>query len=91
MAKLTPSHATKQVLAGYCGIIFGALGIHKFVLGYNPEGLIVLLISLVGGYFTYGFTLLIMQFVGLIEGMIYLNKSHEEFVDTYFVNKQGWF
>ncbi|MEC4886528.1 MAG: hypothetical protein SAL70_35195 [Scytonema sp. PMC 1070.18] len=91
MANLNPSHATKQLLAGYCGIIFGGFGIHKFILGYIPEGLIVLIISFVGGYFTYGFTLLIMQLVGLIEGMIYLNKSYDEFVDTYFVNRQGWF
>ncbi|MBO3459041.1 NINE protein [Aetokthonos hydrillicola Thurmond2011] len=91
MANLNPSHATKQLLAGYCGIIIGSLGIHKFILGYPVEGSVMLLISLVGGYFTYGFTLLIVQLVGLIEGMIYLNKPHDEFVDTYFVNKQGWF
>lgn len=91
MANLNPSHATKQLLAGYCGIIFGGFGVHKFILGYTPEGFIMLAISLVGGTFTYGVSLLIMQLVGLIEGMIYLNKNHEEFVDTYFVNKQGWF
>jgi TM2 domain-containing membrane protein YozV len=91
MAKLTPSHATKQLLAGYTGIIFGGFGIHKFILGYFPEGFVMLIISVVGSYFTYGFTLLIMQLVGLMEGMIYLNKSHDEFVNTYFVNKQGWF
>ncbi len=91
MANLNPSHATKQLLASYCGIICGGFGVHKFVLGYAPEGLIMLLISAVGGYFTYGFSLLIMQLVGLIEGMIYLNKTHEQFIDTYFSNKQGWF
>lgn len=91
MANLNPSRATKQLLAGYCGIIFGGFGVHKFILGYTPEGFIMLTISLVGGTFTYGVSLLIMQLVGLIEGMIYLNKNHEEFVDTYFVNKQGWF
>ncbi|MDM9385649.1 NINE protein [Chlorogloeopsis sp. ULAP01] len=91
MANLNPSHATKQLLAGYCGIILGGLGVHKFILGYSTEGFIMLVVSLVGGYFTYGFTLLIMQLIGLIEGMIYLNKSHNEFVDTYFVNRQGWF
>jgi TM2 domain-containing membrane protein YozV len=91
MANLNPSHAAKQLIAGYCGIIVGSFGIHKFILGYSAEGFIMLAISVVGGYFTYGFTLLIMQLVGLIEGMIYLNKSHNEFVDTYFVNKQGWF
>jgi TM2 domain-containing membrane protein YozV len=71
--------------------MLGGLGIHKFVLGYTTEGFIMLMISLVGGYFTYGLTLFIMQLVGLIEGMIYLNKSYNQFVDTYFVNKQGWF
>lgn len=91
MANLNPSHATKQLLSGYCGIIFGGFGIHKFVLGYPAEGLIMLAVSLAGGYFTYGFSFLIMQLVGLIEGLIYLNKSHDEFVNTYFVNKQGWF
>lgn len=91
MANLNPSHATKQLLAGYCGIIFGGFGIHKFILNYPAEGLIMLIVSLVGGYYTYGFTFLIMQLVGLLEGLIYLNKSHDEFVSTYFVHKQGWF
>ncbi|MDZ8053546.1 MAG: TM2 domain-containing protein [Aulosira sp. ZfuVER01] len=91
MANLNSSQTTKQLMAGYCGIIFGGFGVHKFVLGYAPEGFIMLVISVVGGTFTYGFSLLIMQLVGLIEGMIYLNKPHEEFVDTYFVKKQGWF
>jgi TM2 domain-containing membrane protein YozV len=91
MANLNTSQTTKQLVASYCGIIFGAFGVHKFILGYSPEGFIMLVISLVGGSFSYGITFLIMQLVGLIEGMIYLNKSPEEFVNTYFVNKQGWF
>ncbi|MCC5624844.1 TM2 domain-containing protein [Nostoc sp. CHAB 5715] len=91
MSNLNPSHPTKQLLAGYCGIILGGFGVHKFILGYAPEGFIMLVISVVGGSFTYGIALLIMLLVGLIEGMIYLNKSPEEFVNTYFVNKQGWF
>lgn len=91
MANLNPSYANKQLLAGYCGILFGGFGIHKFILGYTREGLIILLVAAVGGYFTYGFSLLVMQLVGLIEGMIYLNKNHEEFINIYFVKKQGWF
>src|SRR6476659_9329246 len=35
--------ASKKVPAGICGILLGALGIHKFVLGYTKEGLIMLL------------------------------------------------
>ncbi|WP_299188646.1 TM2 domain-containing protein [uncultured Aquimarina sp.] len=73
----------KKVLAGVLGIIFGSLGIHKFVLGYNKEGIIQLIISVVtcgaGGI------------IGLIEGIIYLTKSDEEFYQTYQVGKKPWF
>ncbi|HEY9801863.1 MAG TPA: TM2 domain-containing protein [Leptolyngbyaceae cyanobacterium] len=91
MANLNPTQTNKQLLAGYCGIILGGFGIHKFILGYAVEGFIMLVIAVVGGTFSYGITLLIMQLVGLVEGMIYLNKTPEEFVNTYIVNKQSWF
>jgi TM2 domain-containing membrane protein YozV len=91
MANLNSNYATKQLLSGYAAIIFGAFGAHKFILGYTAEGVLTLIISIIGGYFSYGFTFLIMQMLGLIEGLIYLNKNHEEFVDNYLVNKQGWF
>ncbi|MBD2194085.1 MULTISPECIES: TM2 domain-containing protein [Calothrix] len=91
MANLNSSQKNRQLMAAYCGIIFGGFGVHKFTLGYYSEGFIMLVISIVGGTFTYGFTFLIMQLVGLIEGMIYLNKSPKQFVDTYCINKQGWF
>jgi len=91
MSNLNPSHTTKQLLASYAGIIFGGFGLHKFILGYPSEGFIMLAISVIGGSLTCGLTLIIMQLVGLIEAMIYLNKPHDEFVNTYFINKQGWF
>jgi TM2 domain-containing membrane protein YozV len=91
MANLRHSYTTRQLLAGYCGIIFGGLGLHKFVLGYSTEGFIMLTISVIGGSLSYGIIFFVVQFIGLIEGMIYLNKSHEEFVTTYFVKRQGWF
>ncbi|MFO5437242.1 MAG: TM2 domain-containing protein [Dolichospermum sp.] len=91
MTHINPSYATKQLLAGYAGIVFGGFGLHKFILGYTSEGFIMLAISVVGGSLTYGFTLIIMQLVGLVEAMIYLNKPPEEFINTYFVNKQAWF
>jgi len=59
------------------------LGIHKFILGYTKEGIIQIVISIV--------TCGIGSFIGLIEGIIYLTKSDEEFVATYVTNKKGWF
>ena len=33
----------------------------------------------------------VMGLIGLIEGILYLTKSDEEFVETYVTNKKGWF
>lgn len=79
--------ASKKVPAGVCGILLGALGVHKFVLGYTSQGLIMLLTTL----FTCGLAGFIWGIIGLIEGIIYLTKSDDEFVATYVVGKKGWF
>ena len=79
--------ASKKISAGLGGILLGALGVHKFILGYKTEGLIMLLVTLL----TCGFAGIIFGVIGLIEGIIYLTKSDDEFVQTYVVNKRGWF
>lgn len=75
--------AEKKLLAGLMGILFGGFGVHKFILGYTTEGLIQIAISVV--------TCGLGGIIGLIEGIIYLTKSDEEFVQTYVNNKKGWF
>ena len=69
--------------AGILGIVIGSLGVHKFVLGYNKEGIIQIILSIV--------TCGVGGIIGLIEGIIYLTKSDEEFYETYQVNKRPWF
>jgi len=85
----------KKVLAGILAILLGALGIHKFILGYNKEGIILLSITLIGMLTTCliigAFILWIPGIIGLIEGIIYLTKSDEEFYQTYQVGKKPWF
>jgi TM2 domain-containing membrane protein YozV len=75
--------ADKKIVAGICGILLGGFGVHKFILGYTNEGIIQLVISVLtcgaGGI------------IGIVEGIIYLTKSDEEFVRTYIQNKKGWF
>lgn len=83
--------ADKKIAAGICGILLGALGIHKFVLGYTTEGVIMLLVTIVGGILTCGLASAVVSVVGLVEGIIYLTKSDEEFVRSYIQNKKGWF
>ncbi len=79
--------ADKKIPAGICGILLGALGVHKFILGYTTEGVIMLLVTVL----TCGILSPITALIGLIEGIIYLTKSDEEFVKLYVENKRGWF
>lgn len=84
------SGENKKILAGILGIVLGWLGVHKFILGYTKEGAIMAVISIVG-WFLCGIPSMIVWVVGLVEGIIYLTKSDEEFYNTYQVGKKPWF
>ncbi len=87
----------KKMVAGICGILLGGFGVHKFILGYTQEGLILLgvwLATLVLAVITCGigtFLMFIPSVIGLVEGIMYLTKSDEDFARTYIVNKKPWF
>lgn len=84
----SPSEAAnKKLAAGICAILLGSLGIHKFILGYTTEGVIMLLVSLL----TCGIGATVMWVIGIAEGIIYLTKTDQEFINTYIVSKKGWF
>jgi len=57
----------------------------------NNAGLIMLLVSLIGGIVTCGLATIVMNVIGIIEGIIYLTKSDEEFYELYEVQKKEWF
>ncbi|MEP1487848.1 MAG: NINE protein [Algibacter sp.] len=73
----------KKLVAGIVALLIGSLGIHKFILGYQKEGII----QLIATFVTCG----IASIIPFIEGIIYLTKSDEEFYNTYQVGKKGWF
>ena len=75
--------ADKKIIAGILGILVGGFGVHKFVLGYTTEGIIQLVLGLI--------TCGAAGIIGIIEGVIYLTKSDEDFVRTYVQSKKGWF
>jgi TM2 domain-containing membrane protein YozV len=81
------SRASNKVPAGICGILLGSLGVHKFILGYTGPGILMLLITVL----TCGLASAITGIIGLIEGIIYLTKSDEEFVRTYIDGRKEWF
>ncbi len=84
---LPQQQENKKILAGILAIVIGSLGIHKFILGYQKEGIIMLLSTLL----TCGIGAAIMGVIGIIEGIIYLTKSDDEFFQTYQVNQKTWF
>lgn len=92
-----PAGAEKKLAAGICGILLGGLGIHKFILGYNQEGIILLstyFAAFIIALITCGIgtpLIFVPTIIGIIEGIIYLTKSDEEFVQTYVRNKKPWF
>lgn len=71
----------KKIVAGILAILLGSLGIHKFYLGYTKEGLIQLILGLCG----------IGGLIGLVEGILYLIKTDDEFYQTYQIGYKGWF
>lgn len=87
MSSSSSPGAEKKIAAGVCGILLGALGVHKFILGYTKEGLIMLLVSVL----TLGIGAWVMGIIGLIEGILYLVKPDDEFVATYVTSRKGWF
>ena len=84
---LRDPRADTKIAAGICGIILGSLGVHKFILGYTGAGLVMLLVTLLTCFLASP----VMSIIGIIEGILYLTKSDEEFVRTYVVGRKDWF
>ena len=84
---LPPRDSSNRIVAGIFGILLGAFGVHKFILGYTTAGLIMCLVTI----FTCGYAGLIFGLIGFIEGIIYLATSDEDFYQRYVVNKRPWF
>lgn len=80
-----------KTTAGICGILLGAFGIHKFLLGYQVEGIIMLAVTLGAGFFTCGISSVVMGIIGLIEGIMYITMTQEQFDRTYVQNQKKWF
>jgi len=71
---IPPTRYTKdRVTAGILAILLGSFGIHKFYLGKVGQGILYLLF----------FWTAIPGIIGLIEGIIYLTKTDEEFQALY--------
>ena len=71
-----PSRTTCGIVA----ILLGGWGVHRFLLGDTTGG-IIRIVACCGCF----------NVIGVIEGIIYLTKTDEEFHQTYVVEKKAWF
>ena len=86
---LENSGTKSRVAAGVLAILLGGLGVHKFYLGYHGIGVLYLLIGTVGWILF--FPPIVLGVVALVEGIVYLTKSDEEFENTYVLNQRKLF
>ncbi len=64
-----------RVVAGVLGILLGSLGIHRFYLGYTTIGVVLVLMSTVGVFLTFGLSAIAAGIWGLVEGILILVGS----------------
>ncbi len=62
-----------KIVAGILALVLGGLGIHKFYLGKIGQGILYLLFFWTG----------IPGIIALVEGIIYLTMSDEDFAEKY--------
>ena len=83
-----------KVAAGILAVFLGWMGAHKFYLGYNGAGVLLLAASIVS--FLLWIVLvgvlgtIAIEVLCLVEGILYLTKSDEDFYQTYVVNTKQW-
>lgn len=76
-----------KVVAALLAIFLGSVGIHKFYLGANTAGMIMLVLSVL----SCGSFAALMGTISLIEGIVYLTKTDEQFYQEYEVHCKQWF
>jgi TM2 domain-containing membrane protein YozV len=84
------SSGKSKVTAGILGIVLGALGVHHFYLGNIKMGVIFLVVSVVGAFCTLGIGTGVMSVLGLVQGIMYLVATDEDFERKY-VQEQKFF
>ena len=75
--------ANKKMMTGILGIVLGGFGVHRFLLGDTTGGIIRIVITFV--------TCGAGSIIGLVEGILYLIKTDEQFYQEYMVQKKAWF
>lgn len=85
-----PAGEKNKMVAGLLALFLGALGIHKFYIGANGAGLVMLACSLLGWILLF-IPNLIIGLIAFIEAIIYMTRTDEQFYRSYELGKKSWF
>ena len=80
-----------HVSACLFAVFLGLFGVHKFYLGYNKQGFIMLAMTVIGGICTLGLAAAVIWLIAIVEGIIYLTKSQTDFDRIYVQGQRDWF
>ena len=80
---MSGSEPNKRILCGVLALtapLWGGFGVHKFILGKIGPGVVHLLLTFIG----------VGIVISVIEGVIYLLKSEDEFAAIYQRGERAW-
>ena len=78
-----------RIVAAVLAFFLGHWGIHKFYLGKTNAGIIMLLLGTVGWILI--IPAVVNWIIALVEFVIYLTKSDQQFYEDYVAGDQSWF
>lgn len=79
-----------KVVAALLAFFLGGFGAHKFYIGANGAGIIMLLCTLFG-WLLFFIPTGIIWMISVIEAVIYLTRSDDDFYRSYELGKKPWF
>lgn len=82
-------HEKNKFIAALLAFFLGSFGAHKFYLGYSKQGIIMLCVAILGAIVF--LPTAVIAIIAIIECILYLTKSDEEFQRVYVDNKRPWF
>jgi TM2 domain-containing membrane protein YozV len=86
---MQPNQRTTAGLVALLLGIFGLgwIGIHKFMMGYKSTGILWIVISLVTCFIGGA----VLSVISIVEGIIYLTMTDEQWYQTYIMGRKEWF
>ena len=89
MPDITPR--TWRIATAAAAMVLGWTGLQKFILGFLPEGIILLIGSVLLGLVIHPRWIVVTAAIGLVEGVILLRTSDEAFAARYLTSQRKWF